>query len=169
MLSFTKITMILICGGFMSLAQSQASQTIENEPLSKTITGKHTVYKWKDSKGKIFYTDMAPPVLPNNTETKQVTQGNSPTINVTNTPTTQNQPKKTTTNNNSTEITNSEDFEKERQRQCQRAKLNLTTLSAGGRIQLVDEQGLKISLDETGVQKERGFAEQAVSSWCQNK
>lgn len=150
--------------------QQNGTDGVSSENLSKTISGKSTVYKWKDASGKIYYTDTSPPILPNKTESKQFSTGTSPTLTVASTSQSKldltQAPK---TNQTTADLTTADDFEKERQKQCQRAKLNLTTLSAGGRIQLVDEQGQKISLDESGVKKEKGFAEQAVSSWCQSK
>lgn len=161
------VSILPILFGTACLAQqNQQPDAVSSDQVSKTITGKSTVYKWKDASGKSFFTDVSPPILPKQAESKQVSTGTAPTITISGTTPMKvdlaQKPAQTTA-----DLTTADDFEKERQKQCQRAKLNLTTLSAGGRIQLVDDQGLRVSLDDTGVKKEKGFAEQAVSSWCQ--
>lgn len=151
----------------LSLALSPAFAQISATEVPSSVTGKTTVYRWVDKQGRVSFTDVAPPVLPKATEAKEVSSGTAPTTSITTA-----NPQAVDLSKapvSTVEISTADEAAKERQRQCQRAKLNQTTLAAGGRVQLIDEQGQKVVLNEAGIQREKKYADQAVLAWCETE
>lgn len=145
--------------------------------LAAPFSSHAEVYKWKDSSGKVHYSDAPPP------DAKKTAigrgKGKAAETPVTQNPATPNKATKSLADKElefnkrrqeAKEAAAKAEKEtaaaKEKQENCTRAKATLRSLQEGSRISTTNEKGERVVIDDNTRQHETERAQKDVDSWC---
>jgi hypothetical protein len=128
-------------------------------------------YKWRDSSGRIQYSDIPPP--PGAKDVQQLRKAPAPPASAAPSSAKSIADRDAEFRKRLVEKKEAEEKqakaaedEQVRARNCTQAKGQLAALESGGRMVQLNAQGERIALDDAGRERAKQEAQEAIASWC---